>query len=203
MESQLMTIFDLLFVLVFLASVVTLLGAMFAGLRGQKARAIAILRRLGLCAAIYLGVVVIVSLVSPRRVLKVGDDLCWDDWCMTVTNVRKTPSNGTVNYLVTFRVSSRARRRPQRGFARVYMMDDRGGTYDPVPDPGDTPFEHLLHPREAISATRVFALPADAQDPVIVMSHGGSFPGNFIIGDSESLLHKRTVVRFDHIHDDQ
>src|ERR1700730_9498098 len=75
-----MSVFDLLFIVVFLATIVTLLVAAVAAVRGRGRRAMAIMLRLGVFAGTYLGVVILVSLVSPRRVLNVGDDLCWDDW---------------------------------------------------------------------------------------------------------------------------
>ncbi len=191
-----MTIFDLLFLAVFFASVVMLALTGFAALRGRRAQAVALLRRLGICAGIYLAIVILVSLVSPRRILNVGDDRCWDDWCMTVADVRKTPADNGSRYVVTIRISSRARRVSQRGLGtHVYLMDDQGHRYDPIPDPEAIPFDILLQPQEVVTTTRVFELPTDAQDPVLVATHGEGFPGWFIIGDSASLFHKRTVVR--------
>jgi hypothetical protein len=193
-----MTLFDLLFLAVFFTSVVLLGLAGHATLRRRRARAFARLRQLSLLVVLYLGAVLLVSLVSPRRVLKVGDDQCWDDWCLAVTHVSRRPANDTVAYEVTLRVSSRARRVAQRERGvQVYLMDDHGRCYEPVPDDTATSFDVLLQPQEAVEITRVFHLPADAQDPVLVVSHGGGFPGIFVIGDSESLFHKRTVVRLD------
>jgi hypothetical protein len=190
-----MTIFDLLFIVVFFVAVVMLVLAGVAALRGRRARAIAISRWLGIFAGLYLGIVILVSLASPRRELKVGDDQCWDDWCMTVTNVQRTPAENAIRYVVTIRISSRARRVAQRGRnTHAYLMDDRGRRYDPVPDPDAVPFDILLQPQEAVSTTRVFEIPADVQEPVLVATHGEGFPGWFIIGDSGSLFHKKTVV---------
>jgi hypothetical protein len=188
----------LLFIVVFLGTIATLLVAAVLAVRGRGRRAVAVQLRLGVFAAVYLGVVILVSLVSPRRVLNVGDDLCWDDWCLAVSNVRRTNADTGVRYVVTFRVSSRARRRAQRGRGSyVYFMDDRGRCYEPVPDPTAVPFDVLLQPQEAVDVTRVFELPTDAHDPVCVMSHGSGFPAWLIIGDSGSLFHKRTVVRLE------
>jgi hypothetical protein len=190
-----MTIFDLLFIVVFFAAVVMLLLAGLAALRGRRARAIAISRWLGSLVGIYLGIVILVSLASTRRELKVGDDQCWDDWCMTVTNVQRTPVENAIRYIVTIRISSRARRVAQRARGtHVYLVDDRGHRYDPVADPDAIPFDILLQPQEAISTTRVFEIPTDAQTPVFVATHGEGFPGWFIIGDSGSLFHQKTVV---------
>src|SRR5579871_6086640 len=62
-----MTIFDLLFIVVFFAVIVMLVLAGVAALRGRRARAIAISRWLGIVAGLYLGIVILVSLISPRR----------------------------------------------------------------------------------------------------------------------------------------
>jgi hypothetical protein len=192
------TLFDLLFIAVFFATVVSLVFAGVAYLRRRRTRAITILRRLGIFAGVYLGIVMLVSLVSPRRVLHVGDDQCWDDWCLAVTGVRRQPAEDGLSYVATLRVSSRARRRAQRALdAQVYLMDDRGRCYSAVPDSAAVPLDILLEPQEAVNVTRVFHLPMDARDPVLVASHGGWFPGLFIIGDPASLFHKRTVVRLD------
>jgi hypothetical protein len=193
-----MTIFDLVFVAMFFAAVATLVLAGFAALRGRRARAIAILRRLGLFSGLYLGIVILVSLLSTRRELHVGDDQCWDDWCMTVTNVKRTPADNPIRYVVTIRISSRAQRVAQRGRGtHVYLMDDRGRRYDPVPDLDVVPFDVLLQPGQAITTTREFELPTDVQEAFFVATHGEGFPSWFIIGDPGSLFHKKTVVRLD------
>jgi hypothetical protein len=161
-------------------------------------QAIAILRLLGILVGVYLGIVILVSLASPRRVLSIGDDQCWDDWCIAVIKVRRKPVEDCQEYEVPLRLSSRARRRAQRERGvQVYLMDDRGRCYDAVHDADAVPFDVLLQPQEKVNTKRVFNLPADARDSVLVVSHEGWFPGLFIIGDSESLFHKRTVVRLE------
>jgi hypothetical protein len=193
-----MTVFDLVFVVVFLTSVIMLVSAGVAALRQRIAQARATLRRLGIMVGVYLGIVIVVSLLSPRRVLNVGDAQCWDDWCIAVTDVRRPAAERARSYEVDFRVSSRARRRAQRERSvTVYLMDDRGRCYDPETDPAAAPFDVLLQPQQAVATTRRFNLPADAHDPVLVVSHEGWLPGNVIIADSESLFHKRTVVRLE------
>lgn len=193
-----MSLFDLLFLVVFFATIFALVLAVWAALRGRRARAGALLRRIGIFVALYLGVVILVSLLSPRRVVQVGEDQCWDDWCLTITNVQRTPIENGSRYVVTIRLFSRARRAAQRGRGtQVYLMDDRGRRYDPIPEPDAIPFDILLQPQEAVRTTRVFELPSDAADPVLVASHGEGFPGWFIIGDSASLFHQRPVVRLE------
>jgi hypothetical protein len=193
-----MTVFDLLFIAVFVGTMVILVLAGLAAIRGRRARALAWLRRLGVMASVYLGIVILVSLVSPRRVLNLGEEQCSDDWCIAVTRARHHPAGDARLYEVTFRISSRARGRAQRERGvRVYLMDSRGRCYDPILDQADAPFDRLLQPQEAVNIGRVFNLPVAAPDPVLVVSREGWFPGLFIIGDSGSLFHKRAVVRLE------
>ncbi|HWB13382.1 MAG TPA: hypothetical protein VG826_29420 [Pirellulales bacterium] len=191
-----MTVFDLVFIVVFFSAVAMLMAAGIALMRRRRGVAVARLRRLGVLTAGYVGMVVLVSLVSPRRVLRIGDEQCWDDWCIAVTNARCQAVEDAQSYEVTFRLFSRARRRPQRELGvHVYLMDDRGRCYEPVPDGEAVAFDVRLLPQESVDVMRRFNLPADGRDPVLVVSHEGWFPGSLVIGDSESLFHKRTVVQ--------
>jgi hypothetical protein len=130
-----MTIFDLLFIAVFLTGVGALIAAAVAAVRRRRADSLAILRRLGLSAVAYFGTIAIVSLASPQHLLDLGDDQCSDDWCIAVANVRKSPGSAGVSYELTFRISSHARcvAQRERGVV-VYLVDGHGHRYDP--DPG-------------------------------------------------------------------
>ena len=46
-------------------------------------------------------------------------------------------------------------------------------------------------------AARVFDVPRDVKGLGAVVVHGGSGPTAFIIGDSQSLLHRPTVIKLD------
>jgi hypothetical protein len=191
-----LSVFDLLFLAVFFATVVTLFLAAFSAIRGRGARAIRILRRYGLCAGVYLGIVILVSLFSPRRVLNVGDPKCSDDWCIAVENVSRRPGPAGISYIVTLRISSRARRVSQReNGVIVYLTDDRGRRYDPIPDSSAVPLNTLLRPQESIQAIRSFEVPRDAHEVGLVVAHGGSgFPISWFIIGYETWF-KPTIVR--------
>jgi hypothetical protein len=190
------SIFDLLFIVSFLATIVTLLTAAWFAIRGRGARALAVLRRLGLCAAAYLGIVVLASLFWPRTVLRVGDPQCFDDWCMAVQSAARQPAGDRVVYTVALRLSSRARGVSQReNDVAVYLADDRGRRYDPAPSGSDVPFSVRLGPGESVTATRVFEVPAGALAPGLVITHEGGFPiGWFIVG-YETWFRKPAIVR--------
>jgi hypothetical protein len=142
-----MTLFDLLFIAAFLAAAVVLLLAAVAALRKQTNRVLALLRWLGIGAGVYLGVLVTVSLLSPRCVLEIGDEQCSDDWCIAVVKVNRQEGDEGPLYGLTFRITSRARRRAQRERGvQVCLIDELGRCYDPVPDTAEVPFDTLLQP---------------------------------------------------------
>lgn len=190
-----MSKFDLLFLAVFLATVATLCVCAYQAMRARGRKALAILAKLVLCWAAYVGIVILVSLVTPRRVIEVGEDLCWDDWCLAVANVSRETIDSRVRYVVDVRITSRARRRAQRGSGSfIRVIDDQRREYNPVADATAVPLDVLLQPQQTVHTTRTFELPADARTPVLVLSHGSGFPGILIIGDSASLFHEPTVV---------
>ena len=191
-----MSLFDLLFIVLFLAAVVTLLIAASFAIRGRGVRAIALLRRLCICAGAYFGIIAVTSIFLPRTVLHVGDPRCFDDWCIAVDNASRQPAGDHAAYTVTLRLFSTARRVSQREKdVAVYLVDDRGRRYDPAPSQSDVPFSVQLGPQESVKSTRVFDVPADAHSPGVVIAHEGGFPiGWFIIG-YETWFRKPAIVR--------
>lgn len=195
-----MTIFDLLFAVLFLVGVGSLLVALAAALRGRRARALVILRRLGIVAALYICVLLVVSALSPRRLLAIGDDQCSDDWCIAAQTVRRDTTPAEIRYEVAFRLSNRARRVAQRErFVAVYLRDQRDHRYGPVADASAVPFDTLLAPGQALVAIRRFIVPAGAGEVGLVVARegGGWFPGCCIVGEQGSLFHRRAIVKLE------
>lgn len=192
-----MTIFDLLFLALVVTSLVTLIAALVIAIRGRSARAIAILRRFAMCAAVYIAIVAIVGLVKPQRVLNVGDPWCFDDWCLSVEHVSSTPEPPQVEYEVSLRIFSRARRVSQRALgAWIYLVDAQGNRYAPLPDPNAVPLDIRLAAGESVDTFRRFLVPAGAGELGLITGHGGAGEiGKLIIADDSSLLHRHTYIR--------
>jgi hypothetical protein len=188
-----MTIFEPLFILCFLATVATLIVAAMSAIRGNRARAVMSLRKLGICTAIYLAALLVVGAASQRKVYRVGDMQCFDDWCITVTGAARTAPR-TVE--VALRLSSRAKQRPmgEKGTA-AYLVDAQGRRFDPIPGSGTVAFDTKLLPGESVVATRRFDLPADARDLGFVYAHAGA-GFSPVIGENE-LFHGPPLVRLD------
>lgn len=75
-----MTVFDLLFIALFLIAAGTLITAIVLFFRGRRARALTALGKLAICAAGYITFVYAATALSKQPVLRVGDPACSDDW---------------------------------------------------------------------------------------------------------------------------
>ncbi len=196
-----MSLFDLLFILVFLATVVTLIVAALAALRGRGPTALRILGVLGVCVAGYLAAGLLVSLLGPRRVIAAGDPWCFDDWCLAVEHVSRTPGAWDVTYAVDLRVFSRARRVSQRAKgAWIYVIDQDSRRYPPDADASAVPLDVLLGPGESVTTSRVFHVPAGVRDLGLVTGHGGPYCGVMdilVIGASGCVFRKPTMIRIE------
>jgi len=211
------SLFDALFVAVALAVVVTIATAAASAVRGRWRRAAALLGACAAGTAIYLGVVVAVSLASPQRVLAIGDDWCFDDWCVTVDEVRRTSvlgprdrpatADGTF-WVVRLHLSNHGRGRAQRASsAAIHLLDARGRRHavslrgqqaleaDEGPAP---PLTATVSVGTPVNTVQVFDVPSDARIRGLTVRHPvGPAPGLFIVGDPASLLHRPTIVRLD------
>ncbi len=193
-----MSVFDLLFLVLFLASAGLWITAAGMALNGAGERALRILRAWAMGCGAYMAVVASSSLVGPRRVLRAGDPLCSDDWCLTVESATRTVVGGRAEYRVHLRISSRALRVAQREKdAAVYLEDGQGRRYAPLPDPTAVPLDVRLEPGESVAAARVFRLPGNARGAGLVLRHEGGFPiGWFIVG-YETWFRAPTLLRLE------
>lgn len=191
-----MSIFDLLFLLLVLATAISLIAVGWFLLRRQWSRAGRVLLRLLACAVVYFVAVVLTSLVLPRKVMAQGTPRCFDDWCIGVAGFNRVPRGDSIEYRVDFRLSSRALRVTQReNNLAVYLTDDQGRRYDPVNTNSEVPFSVRLEPQEAVVVSRDFVVPAGSKDVGVVITHEGGFPIGWLIIGYETWFRKPTLVR--------
>jgi hypothetical protein len=194
-----MTILDLTFLAVALCTVIALVRSLVITLRGRRAKALRVVRTLGLFWVVYLGFGLVFSAVRPQRLVSVGTPWCFDDWCLTLDGIAGQRAGAQMAYTTTLTLSSRARRVRQRARgAWIYLVDEAHQRYAAEPDPTDTPLDVELGPQEAQSTSRRFVLPAGRQPVGLITGHGGPYCGvmNFLVlGDAGCLFGKPTMIR--------
>ena len=193
-----MSVFDLLFILVFLSVCMGILAVPVLWASGRRPTALRVARLIGIGVVVYGVALVIVSEVSAPRVLTPGQDRCYDDWCIAVVDAGPQTINGAGHYAVTFRLSNRALRVAQREQGLVvYLLDRSGRRYEAGPAASEAAFDTMLQASESLLTTRWFDVPGDAAPLRLAFAHEdwAAGPGLFIIGDDSSWLHQPTVVK--------
>jgi hypothetical protein len=178
----LMNLFEPLFLLLALLTVITVATAVVLALGGRTARAGRIGRRLVVGAACYFAVVIAVSIISPRREYQVGDNQCFDDWCIAVVDAHRLEAGPNPAYEVSLRLMNRARRvaMGEKGTV-VYLTDGDGRRYDPLPDATALPLDTRIEPGHEVVTVRRFNAPHGAGTLGLVFTHEGGFPIGWLI----------------------
>ena len=179
-----MDIFDLLFIILVFVSLATWIATAWFALQRDFRRARRLALRFFASAAVYMTVVIIVSLILPRRALGIGQLQCFDDWCIAVAGYQRSAEGARNYYKVDMHLSSRARRVSQReNNLAVYLTDAKGRRYNPVAAGSTGELSVLLRPQESVLVSRSFLTPAEVSGIGAVITHEGGFPiGWFIVG---------------------
>jgi hypothetical protein len=166
--------------------------------RGERDRA----RRGGMWLVVvwvvYLCVVIGVSMGQGRRVVAMGEPQCFDEMCFTVTRVEEVPGflirDGRRLLRVSVQVKNKGRKAQSEGLIRAYLQDAQGRRWEESPGVNGVGLAARVAGGSSVMSEPVFKVAADASGLGLVLTHGRWQPGVLVIGDSDSLRHKRTVV---------
>ena len=96
---------------------------------------------------------------------------------------------------VTVRVTNRERGKTEsEGLIRAYLVDGQGRRWDESRGVNGNRLTGKVEAGGTMVSEPVFKVPGDATGLGLVFTHGRWQPGVLVIGDSDSLFHKRTVV---------
>jgi len=189
---------DLLFLGLVGWTAIGVIGVGVALSRGERQR---VRRGVGWLAGVwvvYLCVVIGVSLGERQRILTVGESQCFDEMCFTVTRVEEVPGflirDGRRLLRVSVKVTNRGRKAQSEKLIRAYLVDAQGRRWEESPGVNGVGLTARVAGGVSVVSEPVFKVAADASGLGLVFTHGRWQPGVLVIGDSDSLLHKRTMV---------
>jgi hypothetical protein len=154
-------------------------------------------------AAVYIGAVVLVSLLTPRTIVSVGDSYCWDLWCVGIQKVNSKPQGQNILYTaeVSLSVDSATAqleltdppKDPAKQF--FYVMDELGRrfpilAYAPVANGKVT-----VKPGESVKSSLTFLAPANARNLYLTGDAGAPLWVRLYFGSDLNPLHRRTLLR--------
>jgi hypothetical protein len=147
---------------------------------------------------VYLCVLVGVSLSQRQRVVAMGEPQCFDEMCFTVTGVEEVPGflirDGRRLVRVSVRVTNRGRKAESERLIRAYLADGQGRRWEESAGVNGVGLTARVAGGNSVTSEPVFKVAGDATGLGLVFTHGRWQPGVLVIGDSDSLLHRRTVV---------
>jgi hypothetical protein len=150
---------------------------------------------------VYLCVLVGVSLGQRQRVVTMGEAQCFDEMCFTVTGVEVVPGflirDGRRLVRVSVRVTNQGRKAQSEGLIWTYLVDGQGRRWEESPGVNGVGLTARVAGGGSVVSEPVFKVAADATGLGLVFSHGRWQPGVLVIGDSDSWLHRRTVVKLE------
>jgi hypothetical protein len=147
---------------------------------------------------VYLCVVIGVSMGQGQRVVAMGEPQCFDEMCFTVTRVEEVPGflirDGRRLLRVSVQVKNKGRKAQSEGLIRAYLVDAQGRRWEMSAGVNGVELTARVAGGSSVVSEPVFKVAADASGLGLVLTHGRWQPGVLVIGDSDSLWHRRTVV---------
>src|SRR5262245_32201419 len=169
-------LFDLLVILAVLLSAGTAVRIAYLLIRGRVPRVRTLATRWAICAFTYLTVSLTVSAARPQRSIGVGERWCFDDWCISVTNVRRESSGSDVRYVLSLDAFNQARR-PQRALHPwMFLRDAADRHFAPDGNTWIADVEASIAPHDSHLFDVAFHVPADAHQLAFVTNHGTGTP---------------------------
>lgn len=195
-----MSVFDLLFILLFLCSIFVVASVSVLAFTGRRSAARKTLLRAGAVWCVYFVLLAVSDVIARPRIVAPGQDRCFDEMCFAVVSAQSSlphlvKSYGHKTLIVTVRVRSHSLGRAQsEGGIRARLYDQ--GQYVPISMQGQRAYElehgksptltQRLDPGESIQSVLVFDMPPNMAHPSLTLDHGFT-PGYFIIGESPSF----------------
>ena len=98
---------------------------------------------------------------------------------------------------VTVRIANRGHKPESEDLIQAYLIDREGRLWGESPGLSGVRLTTRVPAGQSVLSEPVFAVSEDATGLKLVFTRGHRQPGVLVIGDSDSLLHQRTVVPLD------
>ena len=148
--------------------------------------------------AVYVCVLLGVSLQQRQRILSIGEPQCFDEMCFTVMAVEEMPGflirDGAKLLRVSVQVTNHGRAAQSEPSIEAYLTDAQGRRWRESKGVGGVGLDTRVAGGRTIVSEPVFKVSGDATGLRLIFTHGPYQHREIVIGDSDSLLHRRTVV---------
>ncbi len=179
-------------------------GTAVWAVRGDRNRARRGVLWIGGVWAVYLLVLVAVSVRQQGEQMTIGQEQCFGEMCFAVTGADEIEgflARGQERarlIRLKVRVTNRGRGRPQsESLVRASLVDGQGRKWEEVRGLSGVRLTTMVAAGNSVMSEPVFRVSKDATQLGLVLTHGRWQPGVLVIGDSDSWMHRPTVMRLD------
>jgi hypothetical protein len=149
-------------------------------------------------AASYVLGILLVSLLSRRTIVNVGDSYCWDLWCVGIQNVMPAPHGADILYTaeVSLSVDSTTAQlqltdQPTQFF---YVTDEQGRRFPILGYPPLTGANAIVKPGEPVKSSLTFVAPASARNLYLTGDLKAPLWVRLYFGSDLNPFHRRTLL---------
>ena len=179
-------------------STIGVAGAALSWRRGERHKLRRGLAWLAGVWAVYLSVLVGTSLTQRQRVVALGYPQCFGQMCFTVTQVEEVPGflirDGQRLLRVSVQVANHGPSAQRDERITAYLVDAQGRRWSESKGVSGVGLDAELAGGATAESEPVFKVAGDATGLRLVFTHGWKQPGLLKIGDTDSLMHRPTVV---------
>jgi len=169
-ESVLIGLALLVSVAVFLSLLLS--AALALGRNVRLAKRIALITLKGL--AVWTVGANLISLLTPRTIVKVGETYCLDINCLGIDEVAAPPPGSDSVYKLKAHVFNDANtiKISFKGYS-LYLLDEQGRRFPLIDDPSAVPYDSLLDPGQSIKTTLTFEAAPDVRQLFLAIGEAG------------------------------
>lgn len=150
-------------------------------------------------AASYVTSVMLVSLLTPRTIVSMGDSYCWDLWCVGIQNVKAAPQGQNAIYTaeVSLSVDSDSAElvlKNQADQAKRFftVVDDQGRRFLILSAGGA---DVTVKPGAPVKSSLTFLAPANARTLYLAADISAPLWVRLYFGSDLNPFHRRTLLR--------
>jgi hypothetical protein len=172
----------------FVVFLVTIVSGLVSSILRQDGRICAAKRTRWVSAGTilaYMATLSLVSLLTPRTIVSIGDSYCYDIWCIGVQGVNAIPQGQNILYTARVRIFSDANRvSTSRAMDFLYARDDQGRRFPLIQDSSVIPADVTID-----------LAPASVRKVYLAGEYDVMPWAPLCFGSDISPLHRRTLLR--------
>ncbi len=146
-----------------------------------------------------MGAVVLVSLLTPRTIVNIGDSYCWDLWCVGIQNVNTSPQGQNILYTaeVSLSVDSATAQleltdQPKQFF---YVVDEQGRRFPILRYSSFGDASVTVKPGESVRSSLTFLAPANTRNLYLTGDIAAPPWVRLYFGSDLNPFHRRSLLR--------